>query len=333
VVAVPGSYQQPPSWPKVIATTLRLWLQRRVLRVADGPDAAGFARHRALLIGLPALAAAVTAGLVVVVVQKPWAGNPGSRPRPDDRALATAATNRSHAAAWIAADVGRGVIVACDPQMCAALQHEGFPAGDLDPLAVGAADPLGSGIVVSTLSVRSELGQRLASVYAPVVLASFGSGQSAVVVRVTAPDGAAAYLAEAQADLLARQLDGQQLLHNGNVHVSAIGQAELADGSVDSRLLITLAALAHSVPIYVRQFGGAGPGAPAGTALRSMAISGAVPLPNDASYLGVVLAFLRAQRAPFLATATVSGTGTGTVLQIAFTAPSPLGLLSAQSPN
>lgn len=328
---MPGSYQQPPSWLKVIATTLRLWLQRRVLRVADGPDAGRLARRRALLVGLPALVAAATAG--IVVAQHPWAGSPGSRPRPSDRTLAEAATNRALAAAWIAADIGRGVIVACDPLMCSALQHAGFPAGDLDPLTVGAADPLGSGIVVSTVSVRSELGKRLATVYAPVVLASFGSGQSAVVVRVAAPDGAAAYLADAQADLLARQQDGQQLLHNGNVHVSMTGQAELAAGDVDSRLLITLAALAHSVPVYVRQFGGAGPGAPVGTALRSMAISGAVPLPNHASYLGFVLAFLRAQRAPFLATTTVSGTGAATVLRIAFTAPSPLGLLSAPSPN
>jgi hypothetical protein len=333
VVALPGSYQQPPSWPKVIATTLRLWLQRRVLRVADGPDAGRLARHRALLVGLPALVAAVTAGLVVVVVQKPWAGNPGSRSRPDDRALAAAATNRDHAAAWIAADVGRGVIVACDPLMCAALQHDGFPPGDLDPLAVGAADPLGSGIVVSTLPVRNDLGQRLASVYAPVVLASFGSGQSSVVVRVTAPDGGAAYLAAAHSDLLARQQDGAQLLNNTNVHMRAAAQAELAAGLVDSRLLITLAALSHSVPVYIRQFGGAGPGATAGVPLRSMTISGALPLPQDASYLGVVLAFLRAQRAPFAASTTVSGTGAGAVLQIEFTAPSPLGLLSAPTPK
>jgi hypothetical protein len=332
VVAVPGSYQeqQAPSWPRVIATTLRLWLQRRVLRVADGPDASRLARHRALLSVLSVLVA-VAAGLVLA--QRPWAGSPESRPRLTDRALAAAATNRTLAAAWIAAEVSRGVIVACDPLMCAALQREGFPAGDLDPLAVGAADPLGSGIVVSTVSLRSELGSRLATVYAPVVLASFGSGQSAVVVRVTAPDGAAAYVAAENADLLARQRDGQQLLRNPNISLPADCQAELADGYVDSRLLVTLAALAHSVPVHVRQFGDAGPGAPAGTALRSMTISGAVLLPHHASYLNVVLAFLRAQRAPFLATATVSGTGAATELTIAFTAPSPLGLLSAQPPS
>jgi hypothetical protein len=64
-----------------------------------------------------------------------------------------------------------------------------------------------------------------------------------------------------------------------------------------------------------------------------MTISGAVVLPHQASYIGYVLTFLRAQQAPFLATVTVAGTGATTVLTIAFTAPSPLGLLSAQQPK
>jgi hypothetical protein len=336
VVAVPGSYQAhpAPSWPKIIATTLRLWLQRRVLRVPDGPDARRLARSRALLAGLCLLGAvaAATAGLTL----GGWQSAPGSRPAAPDRlsaaALAAAAANRELAAAWIVAQVNRGVIVACDPLMCTVLQHAGFPAADLDPLGTGAADPLGSGVVVSTAAVRSDLGPRLVSVYAPMVLASFGSGPSVVAVRVTAPDGATAYLSAAHADLLARRRDGGQLLQNTNVHVSAAGRAELAAGQVDTRILITLAALAHSVPVYIREFGDAGPGATTGTPLRSMTIS-AAPLPHEAGYLTDVLAFLRAQRAPFLATTTISGTGAATVLQIVFTAPGPLGLLSAQAPS
>jgi hypothetical protein len=96
---------------------------------------------------------------------------------------------------------------------------------------------------------------------------------------------------------------------------------------------MTLAALAHSVPVYVRQFSGVGPGATDGTPMRSMTISGVVVLPHQASYTSVVLAFLRAQRAPFLASATIAGSGAATVLQIGFTAPSPLGLLTAQVPG
>lgn len=334
VVAVPGSYQaQPaPSWLRVIATTLRLWLQRRVLRVPDGPGADRLSRRRALVSGLSVivLAVAATAG-ITLSGRQPAAGRPpAATARLSDAALAAATANRELAARWIVAQVSRGVIVVCDPLMCTILQHAGFPAAGLEALGTGAGDPLGSGVVVSTAVLRSELGPRLASVYAPVVLASFGSGSGAVAVRVTAHDGAAAYLSAAHADLLARQQDGDQLLHSANVHVPAAAQAELAAGQVDSRLLITLATLAHTVPVYVRQFGDAGPGATASTPLRSMAIS-AAPLPHDAGYLAEVLAFLRAQRAPFAATATVSGTGAAAVLQIVFTAPSPLGLLSAQT--
>jgi hypothetical protein len=336
VVAVPGSFQaqSAPSWPKVIGTTLRLWLQRSVLRVPDGPAARRLARRRALVAGLSvlAVAAAATAGLTLASRAPASRSQPAATSRLSDAALAAAAENRELAATWIMAQVSRGVIVACDPLMCAILQHAGIPAADLEPLGTGSGDPLGSGVVVSTAALRSELGSRLVSVYAPVVLASFGSGQSAVAVRVTAPDGAAAYLSAARADLLARQRDGDQLLRNANLHLSAGAQGELAAGHVDARILITLAALAHSVPVYIQQFGDAGPGATAGTPLRSMTIS-AAPLPHDAGYLAEVLAFLRAQRAPFLATTTVSGTGAATVLQVVFPAPGPLGLLSAQTPK
>jgi hypothetical protein len=337
VVAVPGSFQaQPaPSWPRVIATTLRLWLRRRVLRVPDVPDAGRLARRRALVAGLSVLVAAAAAisGIILAGRHQAAGSRPAAAARLSDAAVAAAVANRELAATWIVAQVSRGVIVACDPLMCADLQHAGFPAADLEPLGTGASDPLGSGVVVSTAALRSELGSRLSSVYAPTVLASFGSGSSTVAVRVTAPDGAAAYLSAAHADLRARQQDGRQLLHNTNVHVSAACQAELVTGQVDSRLLITLAALAHNVPVYVRQFGDVGPGATAATPMRSMTISAAPLSAGDAGYLAEVLAFLRAQRAPFLATATVSGTGAAAVLQIEFTAPGPLGLLSAQTPK
>jgi hypothetical protein len=335
VVAVPASYQaqSAPSWPKVIATTLRLWLRRRVLRVPDGPGSDRLARRRAVVAGLSVLVMAAAATTGITLAGRNQAG--GKRPavaQLSDAALATAAANRQLAARWIVAQVSRGVIVACDPLMCAVLQHDGFPVADLEPLGTGAADPLGSGVVVSTVALRSELGPRLERVYAPTVLATFGRGSSAVAVRVTAPGGATSYLAAARADLLARQQDSDELLRNANIHVPAAGRAELAAGQVDSRVLITLAALAHSVPVYVRQFGDAGPGATAGTPMRSMTIS-AAPLPQDAGYLADVLAFLRAQRAPFLATVTVSGTGAAAVLQIVFSAPSPLGLLSAHTPQ
>ena len=217
--------------------------------------------------------------------------------------------------------------------MCQALLRDDFPAGDLEQLGTGTADPLGAGVVVSTTAVRSEFGARLVSVYAPAVLASFGSGEEMVAVLATAPDGAAAYLAAASADLVARQRAGAQLVHNANVHAPAAEQAELVGGQVDSRLLITLAALAHTLPVYIRGFGDAGPNGGADVPLRSMTIGGAVPLGAGGSYADAVLAFLKAQLPPFPTTATVAGTGAAAVLQITVTAPSQLGLLSAQPPG
>jgi hypothetical protein len=57
------------------------------------------------------------------------------------------------------------------------------------------------------------------------------------------------------------------------------------------------------------------------------------PIPCNSSCLAEALAFRRAQRAPFLAAATVSGIGAAVVLRIVFTAPSPLGLVSAHTSN
>ena len=222
----------------------------------------------------------------------------------------------------MADQVGRSVIVACDPLMCTALQRHGFPAANLTPVVPGTGDPLGSGVVVSTQAVRDALGSRLTTVYAPLVIASFGAGQSLVQVLATAPDGAAAYQAAEQADLQARRLAGRQLLRNKNLYLSKAAAADLASGQVDARLLITLAALARQ-PVSVLSFGGAGPGAAASVPLLAMDIRSTGP-----RYLQGLLAFLAGQRAPLLAAASVSHAGKITIVHVKFTAPSPTGLLA-----
>ena len=77
--------------------------------------------------------------------------------------------------------------------MCAALQSAGLPAADLLVLGTATPDPLGADLVVATAAVRSQFGARLAGVYAPVVLARFGTGAAGIDVRVIAPGGAPAY--------------------------------------------------------------------------------------------------------------------------------------------
>jgi hypothetical protein len=327
-----------PPWSQVIATTIRLWWQRHV-REPTVPQAKRRRRYRRVgLIALIVALVAVSATAIQLARARSAADAPSSRhghgdsahgtahgtaPMQGTPALAAAVANRQQAAAWVAAQVGHNVIVSCDPLMCAALTQHGFPAADLASLGPGAVDPLGSSIVVSTTAVRSELGTRLASVYAPTVIASFGIGESQVQVRVTAPDGAAAYLAAERADVHTRAVAGRQLLGNKNVRLPAAARSQLAAGMVDIRLLITLVALAHRYPVVIRSFGDAGPGAAPGAPLRSMDIAAA-----GGRYLGRLQAFLRAQRAPLLALTSVHGAGKSTVLTIEFTAPSPLGLLN-----
>ncbi len=239
-------------------------------------------------------------------------------------ALMEATASRRQAAAWVAAQVSHGVIVACDPLMCNALQQRGFPVADLSVISASSSDPLGSGIVMSTSAVRSQLGPRLATFYAPVVMASFGSGPSLVQIRVTAASGAAAYHSAMQADEVARKVAGGQLNGNKDLGMPPSARAELAAGRVDSRLLITLAALAHRFPVKIVSFSDSGPGASLGVPLRMLTV--AAP---TAGYLSQLLAFLRAQRPPLRALVSQHGHGNTTTVQIEFTAPSPTGLLSA----
>lgn len=234
---------------------------------------------------------------------------------------------RAQAAAWAAQQVSAGAILACDAAMCAMLVRHGIAAGNLLVLRPGAADPLGSDVVLATAAVRGMFGSRLTSVYAPEVLASFGSGQARIDVRVLAPDGAAAYLAGLAADLRARQVAGDQLRRDPRLTLSASAQAQLTAGQVDARLLITLAALAASEPVRIAAFLDDGPGASPGLPLRAAEVTA---VPGAARNM---LAFFRAQRSPYLpARATVTaGSGGESVLTVQFAAPAPLGLLPPES--
>ena len=197
---------------------------------------------------------------------------------------------RDQAAAWVSRQVGADAVLACDPAMCTALAQRGIPVGNLLVLRPGADDPLGSDVVLATAAVRGTFGARLASVYAPELLASFGTGAARVDVRIVAPDGAAAYRTALAADLAARQAAGAQLLRDSRITVTPSARAELAAGQVDARLLITLAALAASEPVQVTGFGGGGPGASPDLPLRT------AELTAPATSARTMLAFVRAQR-------------------------------------
>jgi hypothetical protein len=309
----------------VLATTVRLWLRRR-LSWTRRPRP-GRARWLALIVA--GLVAAVLLAVAVTVMLsgpgRPSTGQPGGA-----KAVAAAAAVRQRAAVWVAGQASPDAIVACDPAMCAALEAHGVAAGRLLALTPARSDPLGSDLVVATAAVRGQFGARLAGVYAPVTLASFGSGTARIDVRVVAPDGAAAYWTALAADVRARASAGAQLLRNRSIHVSAAARSALADGEVDPRLLVALATLAHLHPLDIAGFSRPSPGASTGVPLRSADIAGAAPPGSrHPASLHSLMVILQAQRSPYLPSSLeiVRITPGGAVLRIGYPVPSPLGLL------
>jgi hypothetical protein len=328
-VRQPGPEPPPPSWVIVLGTTLRLWLQRRSARA-----------RRLAIVGVVAVVLAAIVLTAVLLARQPGAapsgrnagnGRSGQQAAVSATALVAAAAARGQAAAWVAAQVSPGAIVACDPVMCAAIEKAGVPAANLLPLSTQAPDPLGSTVVAATAAIRSQIGPRLASVYAPTILASFGTGTARVDIRVTAPDGAPAYLSSLQTDLRQREAYGAQLLRNPYLGMTAAARQQLAAGDVDARLLITLATLTDLAALRVVAFGDGGPGRSPGMPLRAVDLASPQQSRDGGrSYLQSVLAFAGAQRAPFLATTAslYRGARGYYIARIEFAAPSPLGLLA-----
>jgi predicted Ser/Thr protein kinase len=240
--------------------------------------------------------------------------------------LTAEAAARTRAVTWILQQVSRAAVVSCDSQVCAELAERGFP--DPDPLGPESTDPLGSNVVVATADIRNQFGRLLASVYAPVILASFGSGNSRIDIREVIPGGAKAYRAALAADLRARKIAGAQLSANSQITASATARTQLLRGDVDPELPQLIAAMAHFQPVRIVAFGDQGPGGGPASLLRSVDLATHVATSRLAAlaYLRWMQAFVHEQRAqyrPALSEQFTLPTGQ-TVLRIQYDAPSPL---------
>ena len=288
-------------------------------------------RRRRVLSLVAAVVIALAAGGVAGFLSRPHAGHSGHGSAASRSAGSQPLSTASQlAAVWVAQQVAPSTIVACDPLMCSALEAQGVPAANLVVLRADATSPLGAQVVVVTPAVRSQFGSRMDSVYAPSVIAGFGSGPGQVSVQVVAKDGPAAYLTALQQDAADRKTAGAQLLANKNIQASAEARAQLAAGAVDSRLLIMLAALAAVHPIQVLAFGGPAPGAGPGAPLCSADLSGsgqAARMP-DVSYLRWLTSFVGTQLVPFAGTMSVVQEAGQPIVRVVFAQPSPIGLLS-----
>jgi hypothetical protein len=314
-----------PSWSQVVVTTMRLWFQRH-RGTAKGKEVT--ARSRRLVFALSAVAAMAVGALVTLAFTQD--GQKAASPQPSYAAhnttattLQIAAANRAQAATWIALQILPSAIIGCDSAMCGSLTAAGVPAGRLYEFQPTTSDPLSATVVVATPAVRALFGARLASVYAPLLIATFGTGPEQVQVRGVWPGGTAAFNNSLRTDLSARIEAGDQLLTNKNVHASPSAQADLRDGKVDPRLLVTLSALAAKMPVQLIIFDDSSPGASAEVPLRGAEIGAA-----SASGLSAIMGFLAAQRSDYLPSkyTTVHLQNGQSAVAVQFDAPGPLGL-------
>jgi hypothetical protein len=304
-----------PSWGRVLATTLELWLLRQVTvrrwRTISVVAAAVVVTVAALAFsgvfsGTAARPGAVAAPSPARATAHPSAAQPSAA----HPSAAQPSPAQAAAAVWIAGQLSSDAIIGCDPAMCTALQAQGVTAARLIPLTPGAPDPHGATVVVTSDPAATQ--------YAPAVIASFGSGATQITVRATEPGGAAAYETTLRADQSARMSAGAQLLRNTRIHFTAADAAQLRAGQVDARLLATLAALSSQYSLSVTAFGDASPGVAA--LYREATITSA------GKNLTAALALLKAQVPPFLPAQVGL---VNAALSIEYAAPSPLGLLTA----
>ena len=253
---------------------------------SDSSDSApgasrGYARHarsmsaRRLRQRVLALALAGAVVAVVTALAAPRAVRMLTRTNPDPSQRAAVAA-RHAAVSWITRWVSGSATISCDPLMCTDLREHGIASIRLARIRVDVPDPEGSDVVVATEDIRNRYGRRLAGVYAPAVLASFGRGQARIDVRVVPNAGATVrYRRALRENERFRRWAGRALLGNRRVTESEAAAKLLAGGSVDARILATLALVARICPVTVLKFGGAAPGASPGMPMLSIDLTAA----------------------------------------------------------
>jgi hypothetical protein len=217
--------------------------------------------------------------------------------------------------------------VSCDALVCTKLANSGISSSNLLTLGPTSNDPLGSDLVVATATVRNQFGSRLA-VYAPAIIASFGTGSARIDIRWVYPGGANTYRAALPAALRVRKGADAQLLTNSNIRLSATAKAQLLSGQIDPWLPDLIVIMAYSHPLYIVDFASQSPGGGPASLLRWVDLATNVPAAHltRAAYLGWMRSFIHTQRAeyqPVWVQQVTPGTGQA-MLRIGYGAPSPL---------
>ena len=299
--------------------------------VAQNALRAGIKRRRRRALGAAGGVAVVAAVALVAVIPTAFSQR-GASPRQvtassTNQQVPAAAAARAQAISWILREVTHAAVVGCDPQVCAELADRGFPARNLLVFGPQSKDPTGAGLVVVTPAIRAQFGNRLASIYAPAIIASFGSGTAKIDIRLVTPGGTKGYRAAQQTDLHARKAADAQLLTNSRIKFSATARAQLLSGDIDPRLPMLITAIVSRHPVHIVDFGGWSPGGGPASLLRwvDLATVDRGHL-TGAAYLRWMRSFIKLQRAQFLPARSEQVTlpAGQSVLRIEYLAPSPL---------
>jgi serine/threonine protein kinase len=300
----------------------------------------GSSRWRAAAMVTLILLAAGAAGLVLSLPrsgtlsgrdassQRPTGGQTGSGQ------LAAEAAVRAKAVAWILQQASPSTGVSCDAQVCAALASKGFASSGLQVLTSASNDPLGSNLVVATATVRNLFGGRLA-VYAPAIIARFGTGNAEIDIRWVYPGGAAAYNAALPSMLSQRKTADAQLLTNPQIKLTATARAQLLSGEVDPSLPPLIVLMAGSHPVSVVDFASQSPGGGPASLLRWVDLATTTQTARTAhltraAYISWMQSCIAQQQAVYDPDwySQVTLRPGQTALRIGFGAPSPLSPLS-----
>jgi hypothetical protein len=320
---------EPPHGTGDGLTGARPGSRRRPARQGSGR---GWWRGRAAVV-LASIVLVAGGGLALILAlpgassRQPAGSHAGTSHPRTSQELAAEAAARTQAVAWILQQVSRAAVVSCDPQVCTDLASRGFPSANLLTLGPESTDPLGSELVVATAAIRAQFRSHLA-VYAPAIIAGFGSGTARIDIRWAFAGGAKGYRAAEHRDLRARKTADAQLLTNRQVTLSATARAQLHSGDIDPRVPLLIVAMAASHPVHIVDFGGQAPGGGPASLLRSVDLATADSAAHltRTAYLAWLHRFIDVQRAqyrPAWSRPVTLGTGQ-TVLRIGYDAPSPL---------
>jgi hypothetical protein len=304
-VAAPASESDEPTGPDAPDDSKRRFPGLRVLSATVAVAAIAWAPF-----AVKPLLASITSATAHV-------SHPASHEPRAVLAVKSPPTPQASAASWLAGNMTGGTLIGCDPVMCASLSQQGVATADLSPLRPG-GDLTADGLIVATPQARTLMGSAIATA-APELIASFGGGQ--VQVREVTPGGAAGYYSSLlAADLTSRREAGGLILGNPDITASGGTPALLRSGQVDSRILLSLAEIAHSEPLTIVSFGAASPGAAPEVPMRSVLIDVADP--------AMAAACLKVQDPAMQPLAVRTGQAS---LWVEFGAPIPLGLFQAKS--